>query len=260
MQFSRADVVPLVSATLIGMRLVLVAIATAIVAAAGVLAFAPRPVASPVAAATTEAPRVTADPATFARVDPDTDRGRLAASDRSDRRTTVVRGLRLPIDGVPLPTDPVLLPNSARDYRGGWHEGIDFPAPAGVAVRAVAPGTIVRIDRDFVDWDAESERIALFEAVQLGYTPASTLDRIRGRQVWIDHGHGVVTRYAHLSAVARLGVGQAVEAGDVIGAVGSSGYPEGGPHLHMEVRIGTSYLGDGLDGDALFRAVEAAFD
>jgi len=96
--------------------------------------------------------------------------------------------------------------------------------------------------------------------VTLGYTPAATLDRIRGRQVWIDHGHGIVSRYAHLSAVADLAVGQEVEAATNVGAVGSSGYPEGGPHLHLEIRVGSSYLGDGLSGDALLAAVSEAFD
>ncbi|HZP97509.1 MAG TPA: M23 family metallopeptidase [Candidatus Limnocylindria bacterium] len=206
------------------------------------------------------APLATADPAATARTDPDLDRGRLAREDRADRRAVRLRGLRLPIDDATLPTDDRLLPNAERAYRGGWHEGIDFPAPAGTPVRAAAGGTIVRVDRDFSDWGRESEQLALDVAVGLGYTPAATLDRIRGRQVWIDHGHGVVTRYAHLSSVADLSVGDAVAAGDVIGAVGSSGYPEGGPHLHLEVRVGTSYLGDGLSGDALHAAIAAAFD
>ena len=121
-------------------------------------------------------------------------------------------------------------------------------------------GAIARIDRDYVDWSPDQESAALDAAVALGYTPAETLDRIRGRQVWIDHGNGIVSRYAHLSAVADLHVGDAVNAGDVIGAVGSSGYPEGGPHLHLEIRIGTSYLGDGLTGDALLAAITSAFD
>ena len=213
-----------------------------------------------VAAAPAAAPLATADPASFTRVDPNAERGRLAVDDRIDRRVIAVRGLRLPIEGVGLPDDPMLLPNAPRDYRAGWHEGIDFPAASGTAVHAVAAGVIVRIDHTFVDWDADGERAALDEAVRLGFTPAQTLDLIRGRQVWIDHGHGIVTRYAHLSSVADLAVGDRVAAGDVIGAVGSSGYPEGGPHLHLEVRVGTSYLGDGLDGDALLAAITAAFD
>ena len=243
------------------MRVALAITGVAVFVAIAVLAGA-RPSQSPpnAAAAAVPAPRVTADPASSTRVDREADRGRLAADDRADRRLVVVRGLRLPIDGVGLPDDPDLLPNAPRDYRGGYHEGIDFPAPSGTPVHAVADGTIVRIDHDFVEWEPDSESAALDEAVRLGYTPARTLDLIRGRQVWIDHGHRIVTRYAHLSTVADLAVGDHVSAGAVIGAVGSSGYPEGGPHLHLEVRVGTSYLGDGLSGDALIAAVTAAFD
>ena len=153
-----------------------------------------------------------------------------------------------------------LLPNAARDFRAGWHEGIDFPAARGTPVRAVAAGTIVRIDRDFGAWSAQAEEAALSAALELGYTPSATLDRIRGRQVWVDHGGGVISRYAHLSDVADLAVGMRVERGAVVGYVGSTGYPEGGPHLHLEIRLGTSYLGDGLSGDALAGAVAAAFD
>jgi murein DD-endopeptidase MepM/ murein hydrolase activator NlpD len=202
----------------------------------------------------------TADPAVTTRVVPESVHARLTIEERTDRRVVRVRGLSLPIEGVALPSDPDLLPNAARDYRGGWHEGIDFPARAGTPVRAIAAGTIARIDREYLEWDRESEKIALVEAVQLGYTPAKTLDLIRGRQVWIDHGRGVVSRYAHLSAIADLSVGDVVASGQMIGAVGSSGYPEGGPHLHLEVRLGSSYLGDGLAGDALTAVVTAAFD
>ena len=247
---------------MVGVRVALAACGVALFAAIAVLAAGTRPSqhSQSVAAAAAPAARVTADPASFTRVDPEAERGRVAIDDRIDRRRVVVRGLRLPIDGAGLPDDPDLLPNAPRDYRGGYHEGIDFPAPAGTPVHAVADGTIVRIDHDFVDWDPESERVALAAAVELGYTPARTLDLIRGRQVWIDHGDRIVTRYAHLSAVADLAVGDHIAAGEVIGAVGSSGFPEGGPHLHLEVRIGTSYLGDGLSGDALSAAIAAAFD
>jgi len=209
----------------------------------------------------TEAPLATADPAVTGRVVPALDRGRLPIDDRDARpRRIVVHGLALPIDGAALPTDGSLLPNAPRDFRAGWHEGIDFPARDGTPVHAVAAGVVVRVDREFVDWDRPTRDAALDEAVRLGYTPSATLDRIRGRQVWIDLGRGIVTRYAHLSAVAELTVGQSVEAGTVIGAVGSSGYPEGGPHLHLEVRVGTSYLGDGLIGDELIAIIAGAFD
>jgi murein DD-endopeptidase MepM/ murein hydrolase activator NlpD len=165
----------------------------------------------------------------------------------------------VPIEGAPVPTDLELLPGAPRDYRGGIHEGIDFPADEGTPVHAAAAGTITRVDVSFVDWDSEQLDASLNEALALGYTPTATLDRIRGRQVWIDHGKGVVTRYAHLSAVESLTVGQRVEAGALIGAVGSSGYPQGGPHLHLEVRIGDDFYGNGLEGDALLLAVSRLF-
>ncbi len=230
------------------------------VAAALAMSSARQGGAAPSVAAAVPSPYATADPAVTARTDPTRDRGRLAGDDRIDRHVIRIRGLIVPIEGATLPTDDELLPNAERAYRAGWHEGIDFPARAGTPVRAVAAGVIVRIDRDFTDWAPEGEQAALDEALRLGYTPSATLDLIRGRQVWIDHGDGILSRYAHLSAVVQLSIGDPVAAGTVIGAVGSSGYPEGGPHLHLEIRIGSSYLGDGLTGDALHAAIQAAFD
>jgi murein DD-endopeptidase MepM/ murein hydrolase activator NlpD len=151
------------------------------------------------------------------------------------------------------------LPGAPRDYRAGIHEGIDFPVPSGTPVLAAASGTVARVDLSFLDWTREQQDIALYEAVTLGYTPAATLDRIRGRQVWIDHGKGLVTRYAHLSAVEPLLIGQKIDAGALIGEVGSSGYPQGGPHLHFELRVGDDFFGDGLSGDVLVRAISRLF-
>ena len=213
----------------------------------------------PPAPATAVRTFATADPSERSRVVPSAAYGRIALEDRIDRRRWILRDFAIPIEGADVPTDPELLPNAAREFRGGWHEGLDFPADAGTEVRAVAGGTIARIDHDFVDWSAEEKERALAQAVEFGYTPSATLDRIRGRQVWIDHGGGVASRYAHLSAVAGLSVGAIVERGQVVGLVGSSGFPEGGPHLHLEIRTGSSYLGDGLAGDALLSAIAKAF-
>lgn len=204
------------------------------------------------------APRATADPAHDARVDV---RDAMGSSPGQGRGISpVVRGLLRPIDGAEIPNDPELLPSSARDYRAGWHEGIDFAADRGTPVRAAAAGTVIRVDREFVDWDVAQLSAALEGAIAIGYTPDETLDRIRGRQVWVDHGRRIVTRYAHLDAVADLYVGQSVARGQVLGAVGSSGFEEGGPHLHFEVRVGGDYLGDRLEGDALLFAIKRAFD
>lgn len=208
----------------------------------------------------TPRPFVTADPNDRSRQDAATAHGRLPQDQGSGHGHVVVRGLLLPITGIALPTDPDLLPNAPRAYRAGWHEGIDFAARAGTPVRAVAAGTVIRVDTSFTEWDNASRDAALALALRLGYTPAATLDRLRGRQVWIDHGGGIVSRYCHLGSVADLAVGETVAAGTIVGTVGSSGYPEGGPHLHFEVRIGASYLGDGLSGEALIAAIARAFD
>jgi murein DD-endopeptidase MepM/ murein hydrolase activator NlpD len=231
-----------------------------------VLAFAALAVAATAAAtsrkvpagAVNVAPLATADPSNTERVDLGHSMGSSPGQGRGI--SPVVRGLLIPIDGAEIPTSPELLPNSAREYRAGWHEGIDFPADRGTAVRAASSGTVVRVDRDFIDWDLASEQAALEAAIVLGYTPDETLDRIRGRQVWIDHGRHVVTRYAHLDTVADLRVGETVARGQVIGTVGSSGFEEGGPHLHFEIRVGDDYLGDWLEGDELVRVITRAFD
>ncbi|MGH2471475.1 MAG: M23 family metallopeptidase [Candidatus Limnocylindria bacterium] len=206
----------------------------------------------PELARATPTPRHTAIPA-VETIPPD-------IGERGARTNVRLWGLfALPIEGGDIPTDAELLPGAARDYRGGLHEGIDFPAPDGTPVLAAASGTVARVDLSFLDWNREEQDIALYEALTLGYTPAATLDRIRGRQVWIEHGKGLMTRYAHLSAVEPLAVGQKVEAGVLIGQVGSSGYPQGGPHLHFEVRVGDAFYGDDLSGDLLVRAVSRLF-
>ncbi|MEO8633399.1 MAG: M23 family metallopeptidase [Chloroflexota bacterium] len=211
----------------------------------------------PVVAANTP-PRATADPTNTDRVELGQPMGSSPGQGRGI--SPVVRGLLLPIEGAEIATTPELLPNSARAYRAGWHEGIDFPADRGTPVRAAAAGTVLRVDREFADWDAATLTAALEAAIAIGYTPDETLDRIRGRQVWIDHGRHVVTRYAHLDSVAQLYVGEGVARGQVIGAVGSSGFEEGGPHLHFEIRVGDDYLGDRLEGDELVRVLTRSFD
>lgn len=99
-----------------------------------------------------------------------------------------------------------------RSYNGGpferHHGGTDFAAPAGRAVLAPARGKVVLVDR-----------------VQL-----------RGTIVILDHGLGVFTTYAHLSAV-DVQVGQEVQRGQAFAKVGSTGLSEG-PHLHWELWVG----------------------
>jgi len=87
------------------------------------------------------------------------------------------------------------------------HPGLDLAAPYGSAVVARSPGLVIA-----AGWAG-------------GY----------GNCVVIDHGGGVQTRYGHLSRIA-VRVGQHVDPGALLGAVGSTGLSTG-PHLHYEVRV-----------------------
>ncbi len=169
-------------------------------------------------------------------------------------------GFSFPIAGACLPSSDNLMPNAPRAYRAGIHEGVDFymgyncvDVPAGAPVLAAKAGTVIRADANFVEMTGD-ELNAILDRTQLqGYTDAAALDRFRGRQVWVDHGNGIVTRYCHLSGIAPgLIVGSHVDAGQVVGYVGDSGTPEAvtAPgteiHLHFELRVDGSFLGAGL--------------
>jgi murein DD-endopeptidase MepM/ murein hydrolase activator NlpD len=90
---------------------------------------------------------------------------------------------------------------------GAFHAGLDISAPSGTVVRATGDGQV----------DSA--------AVMSGY----------GRQVVIDHGHGIRTVYGHLSGMIVI-AGQHVVRGQIVGYVGQTGRSTG-PHLHYEVRI-----------------------
>jgi murein DD-endopeptidase MepM/ murein hydrolase activator NlpD len=98
-------------------------------------------------------------------------------------------------------------------WSSGSHTGLDFAAPTGTPVRAVADGVVVS-----AGWDGAY-----------------------GNKIVVRHADGTTTWYCHLSAyVVR---GGAVKAGQVIGKVGSTGNTTG-PHLHLEVHPGG---GDAVD-------------
>ncbi len=176
-------------------------------------------------------------------------------------------GFQLPVLGAKLPDADRLLPGARRAYRFGIHQGFDMypghvgvPTGYGAPVIAVKVGTVVRADTDYVELAAEEydEAIAISQAA--GTTPEAQLDQLRGRQVWIDHGHGVISRYAHLSGIAPgVVTGASVEAGAVIAFVGNSGMESAsrggnsGAHLHFELRIDGKYLGEGMSADEIRR-------
>lgn len=92
---------------------------------------------------------------------------------------------------------------SAREF----HTGLDIGASRGTQVYSTARGVV---------------RMASYNG---GY----------GNVIFIDHGYGFSTVYAHLSKI-NVKVGQQVTKGQLIGLVGSTGASTG-PHLHYEVRV-----------------------
>ncbi len=182
-------------------------------------------------------------------------------------------GLLFPIEGACLPNNDRLMPNAPREYRAGIHEGVDFYAGyncatvvEGTPVMAVKDGKIIRADHNFVEMTEEQLNELLARSKAQGYTDADALDRFRGRQVWIDHGNGLVTRYCHLSGIPpEIQTGVELEAGVVVGFVGDSGTPEAvtAPgteiHLHFEIRVGDSFLGEGLPPDQVRMLYDEVF-
>jgi murein DD-endopeptidase MepM/ murein hydrolase activator NlpD len=92
-------------------------------------------------------------------------------------------------------------------FTGNYHRGVDIRAAEGQPVHATAAGE-----------------------VKIG-----TMYRLHGGTVAIDHGQGVVSVYIHLSRIA-VHDGQRVNAGDVVGYVGHTGFATG-PHLHWGLYV-----------------------
>ena len=92
-------------------------------------------------------------------------------------------------------------------HRARPHEGLDITAPHGTPIVAAAKGRVKSV----------------------------TSGTEYGLMVELDHGYGLVTRYAHASR-AEVRVGQEVERGQSIARVGATGLAVG-PHLHYEVLL-----------------------
>ena len=199
--------------------------------------------------------------------------GQETAASVTRKENFVLKDLAMPIDGACLPEVTSLLPNAPRKYRAGIHEGIDFydghvcaPIKKGTEVVAVGPGVVIRADNEFVEMTIDEVGQLMGRSQEAGYTEEEDLDRFRGRQVWVDHGEGIVSRYAHLMTVASgIELGEEVDVGEVLGTVGNSGTPDGvrdpdaDIHLHFEIRIGQSYLGEGLAYKELLAELNRVF-
>ena len=113
----------------------------------------------------------------------------------------------LPVKGIVTTTF-----GNRRNYVGGGyevHDALDIAVPTGTPIQASQRGRVV---------------LAEFQ-------------KVRGGIVILDHGLGLHTAYFHQSRI-QAKVGDILEAGDLIGYVGTTGLSTG-PHLHWEMRIGS---------------------
>ena len=85
------------------------------------------------------------------------------------------------------------------------HSGLDIAAPQGTPIKAAASGTVIESGDFFFS----------------------------GNMVYIDHGQGIISLYAHMHTL-NVKPGDVINKGDIIGTVGETGRVTG-PHLHMSV-------------------------
>ena len=151
--------------------------------------------------------------------------------------------LSLPIAGAGWPRSADYLPNAPRTYRKGVSQGFVFTGsdagvsvPFGTPVLAAADGEIVKLDASFKDATVP-EFLKLLTDVKNGASD-NDLERLRGRQVWLKHKNGTVTRYGHLSKIApQISFANPVKRGQVIGFVGNSGTLEGARGTQGNARL-----------------------
>ena len=134
------------------------------------------------------------------------------------KEANIIEEEKLPnINGIKLAVLPVQGNITSRygvssRIRVSTHTGLDIAAVTGTAIKAVAAGIVTNA----------------------AYTGSY------GNLVKIDHGNGVETWYGHTSKM-YVKVGQNIQAGDTIAAVGSTGNSTG-PHLHFEIRINGQHI------------------
>lgn len=87
------------------------------------------------------------------------------------------------------------------------HRGMDFRAPTGTAIEAVADGRVILAEPHYY----------------------------AGNSMYIDHGNGVVSLYFHLNKF-EVSKGEFVKRGQIIGRAGSTGRATG-PHLHLSISV-----------------------
>jgi len=122
-----------------------------------------------------------------------------------------------PVSRFVLPADgPFSSPFGLRRFFNGQprnpHSGLDIASPAGADIIAAAPGKVTATGNYFFN----------------------------GNTVLIDHGHGLITMYCHMSKI-DIATGEMIETGQKIGEVGSTGRVTG-PHLHWSVSLNNTRI------------------
>jgi murein DD-endopeptidase MepM/ murein hydrolase activator NlpD len=167
--------------------------------------------------------RLAADDQAFGRA---LARVNLARADANALGTTLLKvPLRKPVIGDIDESSPFGIRTDPFVHEAAMHTGIDFRGDTGDPIRATAAG------------------IVTIAGASGGY----------GKMVEIDHGHGLATRYGHLSEI-DVAVGDTVRAGAIVGKLGSTGRSTG-PHLHYEVRV----KGEAVDPQKFLDAGERLF-
>lgn len=128
---------------------------------------------------------------------------------KEDNKYIKVNGIK--IESMPINQNTRITISSRfgdiSSIRSSAHKGLDIACKTGTDIKSISKGTVI--------FAQDSGSL--------------------GNLVKVEHGNGVQTWYAHCSKIYAT-VGQEVEAGEVIAAVGSTGNSTG-PHLHLEIRV-----------------------
>lgn len=124
---------------------------------------------------------------------------------QEEKNTPVINEVRLAV--IPVNGSISSRFGVSSRIRSSTHTGLDIACASGTDIKVVADGTVTSV----------------------------TSGGAYGNLLKVSHGNGVETWYAHCSKI-YVKQGQAVKAGDVVAAVGSTGNSTG-PHLHLEIRI-----------------------
>ena len=141
--------------------------------------------------------------------------------------------LTIPLQGAHLPDNDNNLPSAPREYRKGVSQGFVFTGvDAGISVIygmpvvAASDGEVIKLDVNFKEM-TQPEYNKLLEGIKNGASE-NDLTKLRGRQIWIKHSDGTITRYCHLSKINEsISFAAPIKRGQVIGFVGNSGTLEG---------------------------------